>query len=215
MDVDQTNIPLILFAKTPLLGKVKTRLQPECSTEQALAVAKILLEESIRVATRFWKGKVILSVWPTLDDDYIQKMSQAYPIELSLQTNGDLGDKMNAAFTEFGYPMAIMGCDAPHITEAALTTCYSCLVETENCIGESIDGGYYLLGLSRSCPEIFKGIDWGNETVFKQTMETAAKQLLKFKQLPNLNDIDTWQDLIGASDHLPNVYNYLSEQELI
>jgi len=209
------NIPLVLFAKTPLLGKVKTRLQPECSSEQALAIAKILLEESIRVATRFWDGRVILSVWPNLDDDFIQKMCRSYPIQLSLQSKGDLGDKMSGAFTEFDYPMAIMGCDAPHITEATLASCYSYLSNAENCIGQSEDGGYYIVGLSRSCSEIFKGIDWGNETVFNKTIQIAAGEALEFKLLSALNDIDTWQDLIDASGYLPSIYDYLNKQRLI
>ena len=206
---------LLLFAKTPILGNVKTRLRPQCSEKQCLELAKILLEDSIVKAVDCWEGKVVLSVWPELKDDFIQQMSQKYPIELTLQADGDLGDKMSAAFTEFGYPMAIMGCDAPHIAQKTLTACYSYLTQRKNCLGESEDGGYYIIGLSKQCSEIFQGVEWGSESVFTSTMQRAKRQLLELKQLPILNDVDTWQDLVEASDHLPNIVNYLKQQKPI
>ena len=64
------SIPLILFAKAPVAGKVKTRLQPDCSAEQAAEIAKVLMEQTIKNAKQYWAGDVWLYVWPSAEHDF-------------------------------------------------------------------------------------------------------------------------------------------------
>jgi len=88
-----SDIPLLLFAKAPIAGKVKTRLQSHCSPEQAATIAEILLEESIVKATQAWPGEVFISVGLDIDHAFLQKMARQYPIKLTMQCDGDLGDR--------------------------------------------------------------------------------------------------------------------------
>ena len=104
-----SEIPLVLFAKAPIAGKVKTRLQSHCSATQAAQIAQILLEESIKQTTKYWPGKVVLSVYLDSEHPFLTAMQDKYSLALSIQSHGDLGDKMLHAFETHGYPMAVMG----------------------------------------------------------------------------------------------------------
>jgi len=207
-------IPLFLFAKAPIAGKVKTRLQSHCSAEQAAGIAEILLEESIKRATQSWPGEVFLSVW--LDDQhpFIQRMLSRYSINLVQQCGGDLGEKMQHTFMRAHYPAAIMGCDAPHIAGATLIAAYDALLGGESVIAPSIDGGYYLIGLAQEAAELFAGPAWGSDTVLETTLYNATQIDLELTQLAALNDVDEWPDLLDAADHIRNLKDYLISNKL-
>jgi len=61
-------------------------------------------------------------------------------------------------------------------------------------IGPASDGGYWLIGLRRPCPELFHGIEWSSEKVLRQTIERAEAARLRIKLLRELSDIDTIED---------------------
>ena len=199
------DIPLLLFAKAPIAGKVKTRLQSHCSAEQAAEIAKVLLEESIIKATKFWPGTVYLSVALDMEHDFLQAMLKKYSIELVSQAPGDLGAKMHHALNQFGYPAAIMGCDAPHILADDLKRAYALLSEKKPVLGPSDDGGYYFIGLDKPQATLFSNIEWGTSSVLMATLKAAQQQMLDFTLLEPLNDVDEWQDLVAASEQIPSL----------
>ena len=194
-----SDIPLILFAKVPQAGQVKTRLTPELSFEQAKEVAQILLEESLSLATTYWPGKVVLAVWPNLEDDFIQQQLSKFNIESMVQVEGDLGTKMFYAMESVGYPSAVMGCDVPHLSPKQLISAHQALVSGQPVIGPTYDGGYYLLGLQASSYDLFMNKEWGHDTVLHQSQNVANQQGIDFIQLDKIDDIDTYADLIAAS----------------
>ena len=196
-----TDIPLILFAKVPEIGKVKTRLTPDMSLTEATEVAKVLLDESLSLA-KVWPGNVVLAVWPNLENHFIQKMSSRYHVDTIQQVKGDLGQKMFVAMETVGYPSAVMGCDAPHCSQQNLLTAYEKLSTGENVIGPTFDGGYYLLGLQHSIPELFKRTRWGGHEVLTKSLSNAKNQGLSFSFLEKISDIDTYEDLVEASKKL-------------
>ena len=201
----QDRLPLLLFAKAPIAGKVKTRLQSHCSAEQASQIAEVLLEESIIQATKYWPGKVFLSVALDSEHPFLKRMCAQYSVDLVVQCAGDLGDKMSGAFESFGYPAAIMGCDAPHITGQDLLRAYHLLGENKPVLGPSDDGGYYFIGLSDSCPDLFNNIDWGTSSVLSTTLALASRRSLSFSMLEPLNDVDEWDDLLAVAKKIPNL----------
>lgn len=205
------NIPLILFAKAPVEGKVKTRLTPRLTAKQATQVAEVLLEETIKLARQSWGGDIVLAVWPTLDHPFIQYLSVEYKIECILQGAGDLGAKMHKGMQKMGYPSVVMGCDVPHCEPEVLSQVFQALQESKNVIGLTNDGGYYLLGLQRSCSAIFQSITWGSDSVSRQTLEVAQQERLAFHQLTQLNDIDEYEDLVAASSQVPALAQLLNE----
>jgi len=209
------DIPLFLFAKAPIPGKVKTRLQTHCSSKQAAQIASILIEQSIRLAIKYWPGSLYLSVWLDQDHPFLQKMQQRYAVKLVEQCDGDLGAKMRESLARFGYPAAVMGCDAPHATPDALQLAHHQLSNGKSVIGASDDGGYYFLGLSAPADYLFDDIPWGGDQVLDKTYNLAAIHQLELGHLSSLNDIDLWADLVSAADVLPVLADYLRDEKLI
>lgn len=204
-----SDIPLILFAKVPRAGKVKTRLMPELSYETAADVACVLLNESLKLATEHWQGKVILALWPDVQDEFIQAQIKQYNVETQLQVPGDLGTKMLAAMQSVSYPCAVMGCDAPHLSGDVLQQAHALLVKGESVLGPTHDGGYYLMGLQKSQPTLFSNQVWGGMTVLETSVEKAKEQHFSFSLLETVSDIDTYEDLLQASKKLPILKQFL------
>jgi rSAM/selenodomain-associated transferase 1 len=209
------DMPLLLFAKAPIAGKVKTRLMSDCSAEQAAEIAKLLMEASIQRACKFWPGQVYLSAWLDLDHPFFTDMLQRYRIKITQQCEGDLGEKMRHALSRFGYPAAVMGCDAPHTKGVTLQRAFALLQNGESVIGPSEDGGYYLLGLCSAADGLFVDKPWGQNTVLETTLASADQAALRLTPLSTLNDVDEWQDLLDASAQLPSLQTYLQAQNLV
>jgi rSAM/selenodomain-associated transferase 1 len=204
-----TPIPLILFAKQPEPGLVKTRLQPELSLEQAAEVAKILLNKSIELAIQAWQGEVILAVWPDLQHAEIERVLAKYSIHAIQQVEGDLGTKMFQAMQQFGYPCAVMGCDVPHCQPEVLKKTYENMQSGRNVIGPTQDGGYYLLGLQSQHQELFDLNAWGGDTVLAKTLHKAEALGMTFEVLEELQDIDSYTDLCAASVLVPELKQFV------
>lgn len=208
-------IPLLLFAKAPIPGRVKTRLQSHCSPEQAARVAELLLEACLQNVCAHWPGKVYISTWLDADHPFLAAMCRRFEVTLLKQCEGDLGAKMQHAFEQHGYPMAIMGCDAPHVSKDSLESLHHALLNDQSVIGPSLDGGYYIIGLSQGAPFLFDDMPWGGERVLEQCRSAAIDNDLPLCELAALQDIDEWSDLLSALPYLPQVAQYLQEQSLI
>ncbi len=207
------NIPLVLFAKAPIAGQVKTRLTTDCSQQQAADIAEILLKESLAKAIRYWPGKVYLSIWQFEQHPFIVSLLEQFNVELLLQSTGDLGEKMQKTFDQFGYPAAIMGCDAPLVTQETFKHTYKALSAGENAIGPSEDGGYYLIGLSQPAPVLFDGVSWGGSSVLAQTLTLASIGKIELVKLRESYDVDRWDDVLRASTEIPTLQAYLKSQD--
>lgn len=205
-------LPLIIFAKAPIAGQVKTRLQSHCSAAQAAEIAEILLSQTLHKATQAWPGRVILSVSLDSDHPLFRQMQQRYGVDVAVQCEGDLGAKMLGAFEEFGYPAAIIGADAPHVQSTALQQAHHALLDGRDVLGPSLDGGYYLLGLSQVQATLFSDMPWGGCDVLGITQQRAQRE---FTQLEPLNDVDHWPDVLQTAQQLPELAAYLDAQGLV
>ena len=208
-------IPLILFAKQPRPGAVKTRLQPPLSPRQAASVAAILIRLSLARAMRCWPGTCVLALAPLVPDDPLSLWAHGHDISLVAQGDGDLGERMARALAGAGGPAVIMGCDVPHCSEQILHQAHSRLAAGEYVLGPSFDGGYYLIGMPRSRPELLQGISWGTARVAAQTRARAAAGGLCLHELPTLRDIDEWSDVMALRSRLPVLDRYLRSQSLL
>lgn len=189
---------LILFAKSPVPGRVKTRLMPELNASQAAEVATELIERTVRLAVENWPGRIKLQTWPDSGHALFKKLAVDHKLKLDIQGSGDLGAKMCAAlgtFTDRGQPAAVMGSDVPHCPAENLRRAGKLLRQGKNIIGPSTDGGYYLIGLQRTLPEIFQGIQWGGQQVLSATLRTAEQHGIPFTRLRAVTDIDNFVDL--------------------
>ena len=190
---------LIIFTRYPEPGKAKTRLIPALGdvaaadlhrqmTEQTLAQVK-LLQQSHPVSVEVW--------FAGGDADRMQTWLGA--LQYQPQPQGDLGSRMAQAF-QVGFDRGvkasvIIGTDCPELTAALLTAAFQALQQTDLVLGPATDGGYYLIGLRRSAPELFESIAWSTERVFQQTVDIASKLNLSLSCLPMLADVDRPEDL--------------------
>lgn len=189
---------LILFAKTPVAGRVKTRLVPDLGEQGAADLARALIEESVRRSVASWPGPVSLQVWPDTGHQCFEALRRRHGITVSRQSKGDLGAKMFEALNDAhqrGVTAAIMGCDVPQCPAETHRTAHAFLAQGRSIIGPSDDGGYYLIGINPPHRKCFERIGWGGSKVFDTTLKRAASAGVDLIVLQQLNDIDTMADL--------------------
>lgn len=214
--IETTDSPVIvLFAKKPIPGLVKTRLLDTYSEQQAADIASGLLLATVDRVYTDWPGKVIVSVWPDDDHPGFAEIKQNYDVEFTRQVPGDLGQKMLAVLRqgiESCGAAAVFGCDIPHIDADILKTAFNLLRDGQNIIGPTEDGGFYLLGLTQIDKKIFDNIEWGTESVFERTMNNLHDcEITKPETLATLRDIDTADDVAWALQSFDFLRDYLPE----
>lgn len=189
---------LIIFIKNPQKGKVKTRLAESIGDEQALNIYKELLCFTKSVTDRLnCHRQVWYSHFIGKDD-----LWTGAGYEKQLQKGKDLGERMKNAFQQAfneGYKkVLIIGSDCPGLSKEIIQQAWDGLDENELVIGPSKDGGYYLLGMKPFYPELFDNKSWSTPSVLNETLKQADELGLSYRLLPELNDIDTKEDLDAA-----------------
>ncbi len=192
---------LIIFTRYPVPGKTKTRLIPETGEEQAAKIQRRMTERTVLAADllRETVPDVHTEIW--FCDGSMEEMrkwlgpSRTY-IE---QPDGDLGARMEKAFRSsfsagFSHVLLI-GIDCPGLTEHILASAFSELRRNDLVLGPTADGGYYLIGMPRQCPQLFEGVPWGTETVLAETRARAKANGITPATLAELRDVDTPADL--------------------
>ncbi len=196
---------LMIFAKQPIPGQVKTRLQPEYTPEQAAAIAALLIRETVELAVASWPSDVYLCGAPNADHPLFRELAEHHGVALLDQAPGDLGTRMQRALAlgiERHGAAAVFGCDVPHCDWEILDDANAALAQRRNVLGPTEDGGYYLIGLTAPQPELFTEMTWGSPCVLASTLERAHAIGIEFTLLPTLHDIDTAADMwLVAQQH--------------
>ena len=184
---------IIVFVRTPELGKVKTRLAKAIGDQAALTIYKLLLKHTATVLHELSFDKVVYYSEKIENNDFWE----ASLFEKKLQKGADLGERMQQAFeTAFdrGYKkVLIIGSDLFELTSTLIISALEALETYDISIGPSLDGGYYLLGMKELHPAVFKNKKWGTHSVLENTLQDLKQQNVKL--LEALNDIDTFEDL--------------------
>jgi uncharacterized protein len=191
---------LILFARYPVAGRAKTRLIPALGAEGASALHRRLVLRTLRTA-----HKACRAVEADLEVRFEGGTDQAMSHWLGdgarflPQSSGDLGERMTGAFTESfrtgSTATLIIGSDCPGLSPDVITAAFDRLRETLVVLGPALDGGYYLIGLSRLVPELFRGIPWGTDRVLADSLAVLQRRGCKPALLDPLEDIDRPEDL--------------------
>ncbi|MEO6860456.1 MAG: TIGR04282 family arsenosugar biosynthesis glycosyltransferase [Microcoleus sp.] len=202
-----TSEKLIVFTRYPEPGKAKTRLIPVLGKTGAANLHRLMTQKTIARALSLqntrrlcveihWAGgsQKLMQDW--LGTDIIYQN----------QIDGDLGAKMTAAFqNSFNSGVdkaAIIGTDCPALKAEIMAEAFDKLSQHDLVLGPAKDGGYYLIGLRRSIPELFAGINWGTSEVFAATRAIAQNLDLNIAYLPTLADIDLPEDLLSLDINL-------------
>ena len=197
LDDTANSVHLLLFARYPELGRVKTRLAAGIGDEAALAVYQELLAHTFAVTTNITAHKTLWLAGPPVAPVALPEISNKY--EQVYQSAGDLGQKMQAAFAHAfaaGATAAlIIGTDCPGLTPQLLTEAYALLATHDVVIGPAEDGGYYLLGMRELYVDLFANKSWSTDSVLAHTLADADRLGLQVAELPTLRDVDDIDDL--------------------
>jgi rSAM/selenodomain-associated transferase 1 len=189
---------VVLIAKAPLPGQVKTRLCPPLSTVQAAAVASALLRDTADAATA-----TDADTWCAYHGDKMV-LRRLLPDAVGLlpQRGEDLAQRLAAAQADVfarGYERVVLyGADCPTVGAADLCSALRSLDQTDVVLGPAADGGYTLLASSRPTPELFDGVVMSTDRVLADTLSRAAG--LTVTLLGTHHDLDTIADLLAALD---------------
>jgi len=199
---------IVIFAKAPVSGQVKTRLIPALGDEGAAQLARRLLDRTLETALAAGIGPVELCASPNLTDPAWNNIGIPPGIGGSTQGDGDLGERMARAarrHLDHGAPLLIIGTDCLALTARHLREAATALTSFDAVLLPALDGGYVLLGLQRFHQDIFRGIPWGTGEVARLTLSRMAVLDWTVSRGMPLPDIDNPADLrhLPSDWHLP------------
>lgn len=190
---------LIVYAKRPLPGYVKTRLGTTIGPQQAAGVyARLMYTYLLGLVDADLNARIELSVAAPTDVPFF---AEAFPeLLVRPQIEGDLGERMMAsfaqAFSEGAQQVVLTGSDVPGLDSALVRTAFDALESAPVTIGPALDGGYYLIGMRSPGANLFKGIAWSSEHVLAQTEALARAQGLAVTTIAELCDVDVYDEFV-------------------
>ncbi|MGK0367119.1 MAG: rSAM/selenodomain-associated transferase 1 [Thermoproteota archaeon] len=209
------NKALILFAKTPGLTPVKTRLSKDIGRTLADEFYQLSIEMLKKRSTSFC-NKYGIDLLIAINEKEASDKSIWKGFNTLYQGEGQLGDKlfniMDLVGREYSQQVVI-GSDLPHISEEILINSFMSLDEYEHVLGPASDGGFYLYGTSLEVTkEFWQGFTWSSDIVCSQLRDKIKAPLYL---LPELTDIDQVSDLNLMNQEILNLSLEQSEKQII
>ena len=193
---------LVVVAKAPEPGKVKTRLTPQLSPEEAAALYGCFLQDRISAVSTLDGIDLAIAFTPDNAGDAFAGFAKN-GLKLFPQKGGDLGERLNNIFLDRfseGYDsVAVVDSDSPDLPAEIMLDSFDRLHtgHADVVLGPCMDGGYYLVGMRRPHPGLFDDIPWSTGAVLERTMSKAERLRLRTDLLPVWSDLDTFEDLVA------------------
>jgi uncharacterized protein len=204
------NNALLVFVKNPELGKVKTRLKPELSNEECVAIYKAMVNDLVKNIQVDKNYDIFFFFTPKSSVNVVQQWL-GYEFNLVPQSDGDLGKRMSTALIwafENNYQKAVLiGSDCPTMDQKLILNAFKNLENSDVVLGPSEDGGYYLVGTKSPQPEIFENIHWSSDVVFSETILRIKENNRTYSKLEIKSDIDKYSDLVKLNTFLKTSQN--------
>ena len=198
---------LCVFLKAPRRGRVKTRLAATIGAGPATELYRAFVLDALDWATRLAGCAHRIDFSPPEDESLCRALlPDGADCGVHVQVDGDLGRRLDASFTamfEAGHRRCvIMGTDCPTLGPRQVRRAFRALETADVVLGPTLDGGYYLVGLRRPAPELFRDIPWSTERVLALTLRRAAVSHLDVHALETLSDVDSATDLAPLRSEL-------------
>jgi rSAM/selenodomain-associated transferase 1 len=190
---------VIVFARLPELGRVKSRLAAVLGEPAALAIHRELLDDTLARVAACASAERWLCVTGDDPEGCGEALALPHGYRLTRQIDGDLGARMAAALREAlegGAHALLLGCDCPGIDARVLEQAFEALARHDMVFVPTEDGGYALVGARVDAPAAFEAITWGADSVMMQTRERLGRLGLSWHELPTLWDVDEAQDWV-------------------
>lgn len=194
---------LLVIAKAPVPGRVKTRLSPPCTPRQAAALAGAALADTLAaVAAAGGRRRRVL----VLDGEPGPWVPEGF--EVIAQRAGGLGERLAGAFADAGAPALLVGMDTPQLTPALLEDGLAALDDggaggAGAVVGDAEDGGYWAIGLRAADPRVFAGVPMSSEATGAAQRARLTELGLEVADLPPLLDVDTIEDARAVAAAAP------------
>ena len=190
---------LLVFARAPEPGRVKTRLVPLLGEAGAARLQARLVEKTLQTAASSGLTDVTLCCTPSVKHAFFRKMQEKFQVRLRSQGRGDLGERLYRAFARalrHHRQAIVIGSDCPALRAADLRTAARELrAGAAAVLAPAEDGGYALIGLRRVHPRLFAGIEWGSARVMAQSRQRLARLGWHWHELRTLWDVDRPEDV--------------------
>jgi rSAM/selenodomain-associated transferase 1 len=189
---------LLVLAKEPVPGRVKTRLSPPCTPDEAAAIARAALLDTLDTLLALDLPTALV-----LDGDPGSWVPPG--IEVLPQRGRALDERLAAAFEDTGAPGVLVGMDTPQVTSALLVGAVESLGEvgTDSVLGMAEDGGWWCIGLRRADPRVFLGVPMGTSFTGAVQLRRLRALGLHCSELPRLRDVDDFEDAVAVAPSIP------------
>jgi uncharacterized protein len=188
------DVTLVVLAKAPQPGRVKTRLCPPCTPAQAAALATAALEDTLEAVRAAPAPRRVL----VLDGD-----ASADGFEVLPQRGGGLAERLAHAFADIGEPAFLVGMDTPQITPALLAAGQAAVATGHAALGPAVDGGYWGIGLIAPDPRAFAAVPMSTASTGAAQRAALERLGLEIAELPALCDVDTFADAHAVAAQAP------------
>ncbi|MGW2820090.1 TIGR04282 family arsenosugar biosynthesis glycosyltransferase [Streptomyces sp. NPDC001443] len=186
---------LLVIAKEPLPGRVKTRLTPPFTPQEAARLAEAALVDTLRTVAAAPARRRVL-VLEGRPGPWLPPGFDVVP-----QCAGGLDERLAAAFAGCTGPALLIGMDTPQVTPGLLTVDFT---GHDAWFGPAEDGGFWALGLTRPDPALLRGVPMSQPTTGAVQRRRLVAAGLRVGELPRLRDVDTVHDaeaVAGAAPH--------------
>jgi rSAM/selenodomain-associated transferase 1 len=193
------DMPIIVMAKAPVPGRVKTRLCPPCTPEEAALVAEAALVDTLVAAVSSSADRVVLA----LDGEPGPWLPAG--VDVIHQRGAGFDERLAAAWSVVGGPAVQIGMDTPQVTPALLDTAIAALEQpgTDAVLGPAEDGGWWCIGLRRANPAVFRGIPMSRPDTGARQLARLGELSLRTATLSRLRDVDTIADAHEVAELAP------------
>ncbi|MBI2859411.1 MAG: TIGR04282 family arsenosugar biosynthesis glycosyltransferase [Chloroflexi bacterium] len=201
-----TDAALVIMAREPVPGRVKTRLQPHLAPEECASLYLSFLGDVLDLAAGMIGFRCFVACDPPSAERFFQRLIYAGMTLISQPEGGDLGDRMSGLIKDVataGFsPVVLVGSDLPLLRPAAVERSLEVLAGHDLCFGPATDGGYYLVGANGPVGSIFEDVAWGTSSVLSETLRRACDSGLTYGLLEEQSDVDTYEDLVRLVEDL-------------
>jgi rSAM/selenodomain-associated transferase 1 len=184
---------VIVFARVPVLGGVKSRLSAAIGVEAALDAYRLLLDRTLSVVAALTGSERELCVAGLDAQGECAALASRYGLTLTSQIEGDLGSKMAYSLDrsiERGERVVLVGSDCPVLTLNDLHDAFDALEHVDVVFAPADDGGYALVGAKGAVPPVFDSMSWSTATVMSETVRRLQLASVRYRLLRQLWDVD-------------------------
>jgi glycosyltransferase A (GT-A) superfamily protein (DUF2064 family) len=187
-------VTVLVMAKEPIPGRVKTRLTPPFAPEQAAEIAAAALADTLTAVGALARLPGVGTVRPVLVLDGAPGPWLPAPIDVVAQAAGPFDARLAAAFDGADGPTLLIGMDTPQVTPALLADACRRLTDADAVFGPAADGGWWALGLRRPDGRLLRGVVTSRPDTGARQRDRLADAGLRVADLPVLRDVDTAPD---------------------